>query len=1152
MIYGVKSRWYTHRLKMTIFPRLASVLAAVVMLVGTAISQSSKPDSVEAARLNNIGAGYMNQQSFEKALETFQRAAKLDPGLQVAKLNQGIALLNMAKVDPAGEILEAAVKRDPQDAHAWYNLGLLYKNSSAPERGIDAFRHVIDIDSTDADTWYFLGSAYAQQKRFAEARDAFEHALKLNPFHASAQFGLARSYQQSGDPAKAKEGLQRFQYVTQNKLGTPVSLAYGEQGRYSLVEQSPGQPVKVPQQIPVRFVDVTAHAGLTGQHPGPSATGIGTGACFLDFDGDGRPDLFLANNGPTGGLSLFHNLGNGKFEDVTRKAGLDPTLHAITCLAGDYDNDGASDLVVSLSDRVMLLHNEKNGTFRDVTAAAGLHDSPANLALAFVDYDHDGDIDLYVGHSSGGTDGGPRRNVMFRNNGNGTFTDVSETVGLEGPEHSTGAIATDFNNDRAVDLFVVGRNETKESSAKGLPVYGNPREGKFTELYPWSGDAPSNASAVATLDFDHDGWMDFALATDRGLQLWRNVNGKTLERIELPHTDLEKVNAVAALDFDNDGWQDIAALGLTKDGKGAARLFRNLGPDGWKDVTADVGLDKIALTNPSAILTADFDGDGATDLLITQQGASAILLKNEGATKNHWLRLSLKGLNDNKSAIGTKVEVFAGANRQKFEIVGSSGYLGQNSSDIVIGLGETNQADVVRLLWPTGVLQDELEVAADSAKSILEIDRRGSSCPTLFAWNGTDYELVGDMLGAGVVGHWVAPGQRNVSRPVEYIKLNRSLREKDGKLSFRFMEPLEESVYLDRVRLLAIDHPASLDVFPNEYFASNPPYPPFKVVVSQGAQPPVAAKDNHGHNVLADLLAHRYFGDFKLLPFMGYAEPHSLDLDLGQGYDGGPLWLLMHGEIEYFSATSMYAASQAGLEAISPFVEALDADGKWVRVMDDLGFPAGGARTMTADLSGKLPRGTRQIRITTNLQIYWDSILIDRTAQAQPTRATSVPLAAADLDFHGFPLKIENQPPGNVEYIYAKASATGPYTRPAGNYTRYGDVLPLLNDLDDRQVVFGSGDEVKLEFDPSSLPLLPQDWSRDYFFVAEGYEKDMDFYAAEGNTVNPLPFASMTSYPYPGQSFPSDDFHLNYLLEFNTRYMSGNEAQGYEFRYPLK
>ena len=1186
---------------------LAGILLAAFGLFATAPQTQPKANPAEAARLNNLGAAYMNQQLFEKGLRSFQQAAELDPKLTMARLNEGIALLNLQKIDEAKAALEDALKQGPRNPNAWYNLGLLAKNTGEAQAAIDAFQHVVAIDANDADTWYFLGSSYAQAKQFSQAIDAFQHALQLNPLHASAEFGLSRAYQQSTDIDHAREHLKKFQYITQNKLGAPVSLAYGEQGQYSRAVEAPSAVLKAPAQIKVQFVDVTKEAGIvTIGAPGKAvdiASSAGPGACFLDYDGDGKIDILLPDNGAAGGLSLYHNLGGGKFEEITKKAGLDPALHAIGCAAGDYDNDGATDLVLTSVAGVKLLHNEKDGTFKDVTQSSGIKSQPLNFGVTFVDYDHDGDLDLYVGvdrynASSGYIEGDIQSTTaMWRNNGNGTFEDVSAPLGLKDRAEGIAAIGTDFNNDRAVDLIVSG-------ALFPPTVYLNPREGKFVPFQKWPHGAGIGVG-IAVADFFHDGWMDLALTQrSKGLAIWRNKLGKNFETVELPQTNWLGTFGVAAFDYDNDGWVDLVAVGETKEGKGEVRLFRNLGADGFKDVTTDVGLDKIQLKEPRAIITGDYDGDGATDLLITQNHGPAVLLRNEGGNQNHWLRLSLKGIADNKSAIGTKVEVFAGGNRQKFEIAGSNGYLGQNSTDIVVGLGDAKEADIVRMLWPTGVLQDEINVAGDRQQNITEIDRRGSSCPTLFVWNGERYELVADMLGAGVVGHWVGPGQRDVPRPVEYVKIDRNaIGAKDGNLSFRFMEPLEEVVYLDQVRVLAVDHPADLEVYPNEYFASNPPYPEFKVVVSKSkdARPPAGAWDEHGHNVLPDLLAYRYFGDFALTQFQGFARPHSLTLDLGEAYRGGPLWLLLHGEVEYFSANSMYAASQAAVHAISPYVE-IPVNGKWMRVVDDMGFPAGGPRTMTADLTGKLPPGTQKIRITTNLQIYWDSILINRTAQTvareiprpagesaglrddaalkslgtetsspgsrHPERSRSsrgakdlplrgsqvhmndVPLVRADLGFHGFPLKIEGSPPGNVQYIYEKTSATGPYTRPAGTYTRYGDVLPLLTALDDQLAVFGSGDEVRLDFDPSKLPALPQGWVRDYFFAAFGYEKDMDFYAAEGNFVAPLPFLRMGDYPYPpGKAFPLDDAHVNYLLEYNTRHMSGNEQRGYWFDY---
>ena len=1140
------------------------MLLAAFGLFATAPQTQPKVNPAEGARLNNLGAAYMNQQLFEKGLKFFQQAAELDPKLTIAHLNEGIAFLNLQKIDEAKAALEDALKQDPKNPYAWYNLGLLAKNTGDAQAAIDAFHHVVEIDANDADTWYFLGASYVQAKQFPQAIEAFQHALQLNPLHASAEFGLSRAYQQSTDLDHAREHLKKFQYITQNKIGAPISLAYGEQGQYSRAVESPSAVLKAAAQIKVRFVDVTKEAGIVGKlrtsESNRTGAGLAPGACFLDYDGDGLPDVFVVDNGPEGGLGLYHNIGAGKFEDVTRKAGLDPGLRGASCAAGDYDNDGFVNLAVSFVGRVTLLHNEKNGTFKDVTPAAKIDTNGPTAGLTFIDYDHDGDLDLYMGRfwTDLFTPSAPRpaSNSMWRNNGDGSFTDVTDSVGLAGPQSTFAAIGSDYNNDRAIDLIVTGQEPA---------IFENPREGKFLPRRPWSAPMPAETAGVAVLDFDHDGWMDLAFTHmgPPGLTLWRNNHGKTFDRVELPKTDWVRAFGVAAIDYDNDGWVDLVAVGETKDGKGEVRLFRNLGVDGFKDVTADVGLDKIQLKEPRAIITGDYDGDGATDLLITQNHGPAVLLRNEGGNQNHWLRLSLKGLNDNKSAIGTKVEVFAGGNWQKFEIAGSSGYLGQNSTNIVVGLGDAKEADIVRMLWPTGVLQDEIQVAGDRQQNFTEIDRRGSSCPTLFVWNGERYELVADMLGAGVVGHLVGPGQRDIPRPVEYIKIDRNaIREKDGKLSFRFMEPLEEAVYLDQVRVFAVDHPADLEVYPNEYFASNPPYPEFKVVVSKSedARPPAGAWDEQGHDVLPDLLAHRYFGDFALTQFQGFAQPHSLTLDLGEAYRGGPLWLLLHGEVEYFSANSMYAASQAGVQAISPYVEALvgnekDAHGKWVRVVDDMGFPAGGPRTMTADLTGKLPAGTRKIRITTNLQVYWDSILVDRTAQifqdqGHNVRLTPVPLVRADLGFHGFPLKIEGTPPGNVQYIYERTSATGPYTRPAGTYTRYGDVLPLLTALDDQLVVFGSGDEVRLDFDPSKLPALPQGWVRDYFFAANGYEKDMDFYAAEGNFVAPLPFLKMGDYPYAlGKSFPFDDAHVKYLLEYNTRHVSGNEQRGYWFDY---
>ena len=1110
---------------------------AVLVLVGIVLAASCARGQAgaheDAVRLNNRGVALMSQQFTEKAAATFEAARKADPALVQAAINEGIALLTLQKLDEAKTALRQAIALDPKNAQAWYNLGLAQHAGSEMEAALESFLQAAKLDPGDADSFYFAGVAYQELKQYDEAIAALHKALEIDPLHASAEFGLARVLQRTGHTEEAKEHFKRFQHLTGAKISSAIGLAYGEQGRLSTVAPVQTNNAKPSAMIPVKLVARTigATANTTG------------GACMIDATGTGQMDLVLMQSGPQA-IAVLHRGANGAWKKLDAEAaGLKAAGHAVACAVGDYDGDGLNDLAVALDDAILLFRNLGKGRFENVTAEAGLAPRNHPAGITFVDYDHDGDLDLLLTGaplSSGGTP-----NVLWRNNGNKTFTEWTEPTGLGGVGKTSAAILTDFNNDRAVDLAVTG-----DGAAPVL--YMNPREGKYTTKPLYDTKLPASVG-IAVFDFNKDGWMDIAVthADAPGVTLWRNVEGKRFERVELPLKGALRGWGLTPIDIDNDGWIDLAVIVETAAGP-QVRVLRNQGDGSFADVSAALGLDTLKLTAPRGLIAADMEGSGAAGLIVTQENAAPVLLKNVGANKNHFARIDLTGLADNKTAIGVKVEVFADGHWQKFELPGASGYATQAPPQILVGIGQAQGINLLRILWPTGVLQDEIDLPRTQVITLKQADRRGSSCPVLFAWDGHKYRPVTDAIGAAVVGHWFTPTRRNTPNPGEWIKVDgERLAPVNGKLSLRFIEPMEEVNYVDQLRLVAVDHPENVEVNPDEKFLDDPPFASGRVVASEGAHLPAGAWDGEGQDALDALSSrdHRFAGGFTPTPYDGFANLHALTLDLGEMTQDAPLRLLMTGYVNYFSATSLYAAWQAGIKPIAPYVEAQMPDGKWHRITEEAGFPAGLERTIVIDLTGKLPAGVRRIRLMTNLEIFWDQVLIDQSSNAE-ARTHEVPMASATLHFRGYPKQIEGASPGDLDYDYNRVSLTGPFQRQRGNYTRFGDVTELVKGVDDRYAIFGSGEEIAAEFDIANLPALPAHWKRDYFFYANGFVKDMDWWDAAPFTVAPLPFHAMSAYPYGEQEkFPDDAHALDYQLNWNTRFDSGNPVRSYRFEY---
>ena len=709
-------------------------------------------EQVDAIRQNNIGMALMERQRFDEALGKFQTACIADPDSEVGCMNMGIALMYMQHYDDARRVLTKSTSRQAQSPVPWFNLGLLEKTVGQASAALKDFEKAASLDPDDADTQYFLGALYAADRQYPKAVVAYKKAVQLNPFHASAELGLAEVAQQTNDTDGALAHLNRFRHITSDNLGEPISVSYGQQGKYSRAQELPWAPEPPGPAIPVHFVDITASAGLSwppsaasvaknrnkpedaSKSGAPStslANFLGSGACVFDYNGDGKPDIFLVNFDGKGNSALFKNAGEGKFVNETKSAKLDFHGEGTGCAFGDYDNDGKPDLAIGTSSGVRLYHNEGNGTFKDVTDAAGIDCDGLVLGLSFVDYDQDGDLDLYVTRFADFPLNDPGQpfsfpqntpavgNFLWRNKGNGTFMDWTKPLGLAGDAPSIGILGLDVNNDHAVDL-VVSRWQ------KSPAILLNSRDGAFQPVSPWATDMPGPTAGVAGLDFDKDKWTDLAFThwAPPGISLWRNVSGKSFQRAPLPDPGWMRGWGIATLDYDNDGWVDLVAVGETFSGEGRILLLRNEGLSGFRDVTQETGLDKITLRDPRSLIAFDASGDGSVDLLITQNNKPPVLLKNVGGNKNAWMELAFKGNSSAKNGMGVNVNVSAGGQRQKFELTGASGYLGQGPSEILEGMGALSQADVVHVLWPSGIVQNELQVPSLRRNVIVEFDPR--------------------------------------------------------------------------------------------------------------------------------------------------------------------------------------------------------------------------------------------------------------------------------------------------------------------------------------------------------------------------------------------------------------------------------------------
>jgi len=1164
--------------------RLSWLLPLAAAVVLSSVGAQTQQQQAEAGM--SRGVALLEQFRFSDAATEFARVVDLRPESAAAHVNLGIAWFNERDFLAARASFARALDLDPDGLHALYNLGLIEKLEGNTDAALAAFRQVAEADPDDAMTQYYLGAAYAAVGRLEEAEAALRTAIQLQPEHESAHFSLGNVLVRAGRREEGRAQLMLFQELKNSFSGGGVSagLQYTELGPYAeAVEERPvslhgaqGQPAPTGQ---VRFSEATGEWNLAlpaaGAPPDPPVTlraedysadwvaanllpTLGSGVAIRDLDADGRPEVLFVRDG---NAVLFRNTGDG-FEPWA-DSGLE-TDGAVSVTVGDVNLDGAPDVYAAgVGPNALFLNGSgEAGALFARADASGAEGDDLSVGATFADFDHDGDLDIQVSNyapaSLAALDGVPEvlrvpddlpgaPNRLYRNNGDGSFTDVAvETRTDGGARRSLFALFSDWDDDRDVDFLVV-------NDGSPVQVFSNDRIGTFTESSEaWGVETARRMRGAAAADYDRDGFFDLLLSAEgSALNMLLRGSGPDGFSPDIGSPFLLRAGVPGArygvefLDADHD--MDLDLLMATSGADGPLTLYEN-SPAGFSRAGAvSAGLDSGE--EPRALATGDLDGDGDLDAVIGTTRGRIFAFRNDQAGSGNWMAVSPRGLRSNLDGVGTKIEVRVAGVSQRRQVRTTSGYLSQSDLPVHFGLGDAVAADYVRFLWPGGVKQVELDVPALAVASVEELNRKGTSCPVLYAWDGQRIRFVTDFLGGSALGNLLAPGTYNFPDTAEVVKMEAfPLVPRDGAYEMRWVNQLEEVIFYDRAALWVVDHPEEVDVFPLERLMPGPPYPDPGLIAVRNRRAPSRASSSTaaGEREVTAALARvdrDYVDDFALLPFKGYAETHDLTLTFEGVRPGVPQALLLYGWVDYADSSSNLAASHAGVAAQPPILEIADGDGFRIAT-DRMGFPAGLPKTMVVPLNDLAVESGRPLRIRTNMRIYWDRIELAEVVDV-PLQEWRLDAQTAGFGFAGYPEPHRPRGIPPTEYRYGTRAARDIWGAHEGEYTRYGDVLPLLDEIDDRYVIARHGDELRLRFDARQVPPPAPGTRRSFFAFADGFGKDMDLNSARPHTIEPLPFHGMPSYPYPPDAYPDTEELARWRAEYNTRRIGTEGRHGF-------
>ena len=1125
----------------------------------------------------NLGLAYLEEERYSDGAREFMSFIDIAPLEASGYANLGWTYLQSpGKLDSAEIMLQHAMKLSPDNPDIAFLAAKMYELTNRQNEAIKVLQNTRKQSPEHVLTLYQLSEYYRQPSaafNLQKAEELLQAIVGVAPGNIAAQMKQIELSIKNNHPKAALFSMETVRQILPvlpadavpifnnavqllRKNNTNQSLAqarmfhnllksttYYRSGIIELRGNAgpiPGSPIyrftnlNIPSMdtgeniLPtVQFVDVSDKIGLRGIS---QATTVISG----DYDSDGDEDLFISqwsDQDQSSEQFIFEN-NSGVFQEISIITGINHKGRDITALTADYDNDGFLDLLFINNLKSRLYKNDGKGKFIDMTSAIGIDFISNGMQAGFFDYDLEGDLDLYIASGSA--------NKLYRNNADGTFTEVSDKSGTAGESvKSKDTAFGDFDDDGDVDMFVLNQDGASR-------YYDNLRQGYFADITGSVGlNFVGQPSTVVSGDYNNDGYFDLFIADLGGEQhaIFQNKGDGTFIKDELSLSAIDGLTGFEIMqadfaDLDNDGYLDLLVAGIptrTDKYQSGLLLLHNDGQGKYTDASnslpAELGLIE-------QVKTADLDNDGDLDIIIINDRGNVRIMRNDGGNLNNYLKVRLAGLRTGSSknnyfGFGSKLEVKSGGLYQMR-------YVDKPVSHF--GLGNRDGADVVRVLWSNGVPQNRF--TPQNNQTIVETQILKGSCPYLYAWNGSEYAFVTDVLWPSALGMplGIMAGEPLYAFPNstdEYLHMpGEKVHARNGKYTLQFTTELWESPYLDNINLVVLDHPESVDVYINETFIP-PPYPPFRIYSVANKYLPLSAVDQLGNDLRNTVLDQDQEYTMHLTPatYQGITELHDLILDFGDLDHADSIFLFLQGWLFPTDASINVNISQASVTSlIFPQLQVVNQDGNWETVIENLGFPKGKNKTMIVDLTERFISADYRIRIRTNMQIYWDHIFIATDVTNNDLAVVGLQPTSADLHYRGFSTvsRKDFSSPHIPDYYDI---TTGQKWRDlTGTYTRYGDVLPLLLESDSKYVIMNAGDEISLEFIAADLPDLPENWRRDFLFYNDGWLKDGDLNTAHGQTVEPLPFHGMTAYPYgPDDAYPENKDFKDYMSTYNTR-----------------